>query len=173
MFALEGDNMKLFMADLSTWLRPKTLVITIRYTDWWNWESNMPLKISSKWMKDIKVPRSMEHLVVEFETRNGKKAELDALVTKQISNWRFEVEEKLVEGSEGEMVPDGEKEFLVLGDGKPAVSTWVGSALVGGVKHVHHAQKANGTEGLGEDEMLYYVVKMVWSRERVAARRGW
>jgi hypothetical protein len=173
MAELEGRAMKDFIGDLSDWLRPKKLIITIRYTDWWYWEDNASLRIKSDWMNDIKMPRSIDRLVMEFETRKGKKAELDTIVAKQISRWKYEVEDKLVEGSDGAMVPDGEKEFLVLGGGKPVVSTWVGSARVGGTKYVHHAQDVNDTEGLGENEMLYYVVKMVWKREGVAPRKGW
>lgn len=31
----------------------RSLTITIRYSDWWNWESNEPLRISIIWMKEI------------------------------------------------------------------------------------------------------------------------
>jgi hypothetical protein len=174
MFALEGHAMQRFTDDLRTHLRPKTLIITLRYTDWWFWEDNAPLRVDSGWMNEIKFPRSMEQLVMEFETRNGKKEELDALISKQISKWRFAVEKKVVEGDDGEMVASTEEEFLVLGDGKPVASTWIGSAKIGSVKYSHHAHDVNGSpDGLGQDEMLYYVVKMVWKRERVVVGRNW
>jgi hypothetical protein len=173
MFALEGHAMKRFMLDLSVYLRPKTFVITLRYTDWWYWEQNAPLRIRSDWMKDIKVPRSMEQLVMEFETRNGKRDELDAIVSKQISTWKFAIENKVVKAPDGELVTSCENEFLVHDGGKPVATTWVGFAKVGGANYAHHAPDLNGNpDGLGKDEMLYYVVTMVWRREGAVVGRN-
>jgi hypothetical protein len=172
MYALEDYPMTDFMAQLSEHLRPETLTITIRYTDWWYWEGNYKLVISSDWMRNIKVPRCLERIIMEFETRNGKKDELDALVKGPISKWRFRVEDKLVEGPEGKMVSNGETEWLVLSNEKPVASTWVGSSSVGGIKYAHHSQDQNGDVGSDED-MLYYIVKVVWKRERPAPRRWW
>lgn len=165
MYALEGNQMSQFMSDLNKHLRPKRLTVTIRYTDWWNWELNQPLRIESKWIQNLKIPDSLEEWAMEFETRNGKKAELDILVQNTISKWRFEVGQK-PDGNGGDEAPSGKHYFLTLGNRQPVTSTWVGSAKVGGCKYRHHLQDVNGGD-VGADEMLYYIVKMIWKKEKV------
>ncbi|KAF2428295.1 hypothetical protein EJ08DRAFT_680633 [Tothia fuscella] len=188
LFALEGEPMRKFMRDLSLYLRPKRLTITIRYTDWWHWEKNFPLRFyNTAWMENFQVPSCVEELVTEFETRNGKRAEMDSLVRDQASRWRFEVGDSVksndVERACGEDV-DGEitdeedphsfeksvakeeKVFLVPVDAAPKSSTWVGAAKLDGTWRAHHSQEANDTKDLKEDEMLYYITTMVWRREK-------
>ena len=80
-------------------LAPKHVTITFRYTDWWYWESNHALGIAafcpgefpldgnqhSIWKdaeETIVWPNSVETVQIEFETREGKKKELETALDK-------------------------------------------------------------------------------------------
>lgn len=87
----------------------KILKITIRHSDWWWWESSESLALDPKqrgspsnlnlsavgdkwpsgaWGRTIDRFRSIENLVLELETREGKKPELDAIVARA-PGWQF------------------------------------------------------------------------------------
>lgn len=85
---------------------------------------------------------------MELETRNGKKPELDALISRQVSKWTFHTEKG---------------QDLVL-CGSPKEEFYVGSAKPGGAKYQHHFEYANRSGPMGEDEMLYYNVKLRWRK---------
>jgi hypothetical protein len=66
-------------------LAPRTVKVTIRYTDWWNWEDNHPLDVDSIVPKPGPgyFPDCVDTFILELESAELKKAELDAMV-KQI-----------------------------------------------------------------------------------------
>jgi hypothetical protein len=76
MFAAEGGPMKDYMERLNSGLKPKVLTITFRYTDCWSWDIDDPLRMEN-WPLSVQFPSSVETLVMEFETRNGRRNELD------------------------------------------------------------------------------------------------
>ncbi|KAK8206084.1 hypothetical protein HDK77DRAFT_448660 [Phyllosticta capitalensis] len=60
---------------------PRRVTITIRHTDWWNWEDDHDLDLSDF---DLFLPNTTEQLVIEFETIVRKKPQLDPIV----AHWR-------------------------------------------------------------------------------------
>ncbi|KAL0068509.1 hypothetical protein AAF712_004222 [Marasmius tenuissimus] len=48
--------------------RPRSLHITIRHSDWWFWEDNNLLALSTGWMSCLMDVRGLEELVLEMET---------------------------------------------------------------------------------------------------------
>ncbi|QDS76826.1 hypothetical protein FKW77_002903 [Venturia effusa] len=149
MYMLELDRLNEAVSNASVKASPRRITITLRYTDWWNWEMNSPLRIEDTWAEKFEAPNSVEEVVLELETRNGKKPELDALISRQVSKWVFRTEDR---------------KALVL-HGQPKESFWVGSAKPGGVTFPHHTAYANQSGPMGQDEMLYYTVKLKWKRE--------
>src|SRR5579871_2025766 len=67
----------------------RRLILTIRYTDWWQWENDDTLYIADDWHGVDQIPKSVEEVVLELETKNGKKAELEEIVKRQIRYWTF------------------------------------------------------------------------------------
>lgn len=112
----------------------RELTITIRHSDWWSWEHSAPLGLDPKfegtvykgcyskstdpfaegsWGMSFVHFRDLTRFVLELETREGKKGELDAIVAKA-DGWRF----PLAEGKE-----------LVLDESKTKRTGWVGKKL--------------------------------------------
>jgi hypothetical protein len=94
----------------------------------------------------------------------------------EIGDQPEEEEEQLPpEEEEEEDVPhdeDGDNEKMILvPTGTRNISTWIGGAEIGGVECEHHKQEFNGTTDLGEDEMMYYVVKLTWKKISVAQHK--
>jgi len=151
MYALEGTE----------WLRgalrglaarplpPREVTLTLRYADWWYWERDEALRVSDAWHGAVPMPRCVERVVLELETRWGKRDELRAIVRDQVVRWRWRSEE---EGAEFGFV--GSKE-----------SDWVGTTKPGGRFYAHHAPLANGMQVEG-NHMRYYVVKLVWEKRK-------
>jgi hypothetical protein len=153
MYALENrDQLTQRVNKAAQKIPPRRLTITLRYTDWWYWESNAPLRIEDSWSKHFVAPASVEEIVLELETRNGKKPELDALISRQISKWEFHTA----------------AEVVLVHVGKPMEEFWVGSSKPGGLDYDHHAKIVNRSNIVGnivgKDEMLYYTVKMRWRK---------
>lgn len=115
--------------------RLQDIKITIRHSDWWNWEMWAPLAMdpgcrgqpSSTSFTSAGVPfglntwgrmftnfPTLEKFVLELETREGKKEELDNIVARA-ANWRFPL------ASEGA--------FLVLDRQLTRKHGWVGRKL--------------------------------------------
>jgi hypothetical protein len=144
------------------------LTLTIRYTDWWWWERNEPLVFSKRTMGNLRLPSTIQEFNLELETRNGKKAELDALLPQiEMSNI-------------GNYLSDWEKErfgpvpkFLYCGKSE---SDWITSSRQGMTKPprdtiptmLHHYPAANGTPDLAFDKMLLWVVKLKWVQRNQA-----
>ena len=64
-------------------LQPKSLHITVRQADWWDWERGEPLRLDEKHIQDLLDMRqlaSVSKFTLELETDESKKDELSALV---------------------------------------------------------------------------------------------
>lgn len=70
--------------------RPSRLTITIRYTDWWWWESNEKLTMSVEWLRNFNGPPGLRELRVEYETLAWKKAQMDRIVERN-RKWRLQI----------------------------------------------------------------------------------
>jgi hypothetical protein len=155
MFAAQGLEMKQCIEFLHSVLRPKILTITFRYTDWYWWEYDRPLRMLN-WPLDIKFPSSVEKLVMEFETRNGKRHELDRILNDAILKWRIPLRSDLV---------DSPKRMLITTQAKARTHTWIGPDVIGHTGYSHHSQIYNGTKDLKKDQMLYYVAVVEWKNQ--------
>lgn len=63
-------------------LLPTTITITIRYTDWYWWEHNDLLNLNPKKINPhrFSLPASVNKVVMELETREGKRKELEEVI---------------------------------------------------------------------------------------------
>ncbi|KIY63424.1 hypothetical protein CYLTODRAFT_446626 [Cylindrobasidium torrendii FP15055 ss-10] len=62
--------------------------ITVRYSDWWYWESNEPLKLQRDWTEGLQSLSSLEEFEFEMEVIKRDKAQLMDIV-KDVSTWRI------------------------------------------------------------------------------------
>lgn len=155
MFALESWQLSRLCHRMDTRrvFPVRRLKLTIRYTDWWHWESNAPLRMENRWSTVDMIPRSVEEVVLELETRYGKKEEMEAIIKNQVMKWKW----KGVDNSE-----------YILNEERTKRWTWIGSTKPGGGEYAHHSPAANSTDDLGPMRMTYYVVKMVWMKPKTA-----
>ncbi|KAH6874650.1 hypothetical protein BKA70DRAFT_1350028 [Coprinopsis sp. MPI-PUGE-AT-0042] len=75
-------------------LRPRTVKVTIRYTDWWNWESKAALDLVSiiPELDAYYFPESVDTFIIELETAEHKKKELEGMVKQVVEGkqtWRW------------------------------------------------------------------------------------
>lgn len=129
--------------------RPKRITVTIRHTSWYGWPNDKPLMILDNWRNglypiNIKFPSCLEQLVIEFETIQRKKHQLDDIIANKAMNWRFPLE-------------DGTQLSPLMTP--PQYTQWTGAADFGGVKW----RLAHGSQ----DTIDYYVVTMTWKPELV------
>ncbi|KAL4878350.1 hypothetical protein BJY04DRAFT_196343 [Aspergillus karnatakaensis] len=70
-------------------LRPRSVTLTIRYTDFWHWEDTRPLWINGKWVKTVVFPESVRVFRVEFEMILRREEEVQILVEQAAEKWVF------------------------------------------------------------------------------------
>jgi hypothetical protein len=102
------------------YLHPSTVVLTIRYTDWWWWEDNnaiFPIDETPFFdMQGAVLPASVQRMVVEFESIEGKRRELDGVIREMFVGrrerwvWRRMDGVRLVLRGEGPVVSGGMEE---------------------------------------------------------------
>ncbi|KAH6874647.1 hypothetical protein BKA70DRAFT_1208677 [Coprinopsis sp. MPI-PUGE-AT-0042] len=95
-------------------LRPRTVKVTIRYTDWWYWEDNVPLRLSSlePERNAYYFPESVDTLIIELESAEHKKSELEDMVKgvlhdKEVWRWK-RLDDEYLELDEGMGVKEWE-----------------------------------------------------------------
>lgn len=118
--------------------RPEQLTITIRYSDWWYWESDTPLRMSEDWLRKFCGSPGLRKLRVEYETLVGKKDEMMKIIERN-KTWKLPVED-----DEGHLSAEGTQ----LAEWK-----WNGTSKLGGKEWTHH--------GPG-DTVEYVVVTDTW-----------
>jgi len=92
---------------------PRCITLTIRHTDWWNWESDSTLRLSCQWAKSCILPSSLRQLTMRLETLQRKQAQVDFIAAGISASWFF----KRVDG-----VPMAAQNI------KPTVAKWSGSS---------------------------------------------
>ena len=150
-FALEarGWENKIITRDQRTHgVLPTRLVITVRHSDWWSWENDAPFcmdeyQYGSLWRKGFEAFPSLEEFVMELETLERRKAEMD-IIAEGVRKWRIDL------GNGRVLKTDG----IAL-----EVCTWNGSPkLCGGLPR-------KPPEGAGS--LRYYVVIITWKVRNV------
>lgn len=131
MYRLEGgDDLNRIFNNNN--FRPSRLTITIRYSDWWWWESNEPLRMSQRWLRVFNGSPGLRELRVEYETLKWKKPGMDAIVARN-KRWALKVR-------------DGG--YLSAETTKLEEWSWTGPSRLEGKTWDHH----------GEGDMIEYVV---------------
>lgn len=144
MYWLEcGDNLRLLMAEPN--FRLTELTITIRYSDWWLWENNTPLRMDDSWLRTFVGNPGLRQLRVQHETLNWKKNEMMRIVERnKTTKLLVQSEDRCVTSYEGYLVAEG----VAL-----AEWTWTGTSKLDGRTWNHH-----GSGG----QVVYVVVTYTW-----------
>lgn len=144
MYWLErGENLRMLMAEPN--FRPSELTITIRYSDWWWWESNAPLRMNDNWLRCFKGNPGLRRLRVEYETLSWKKKEMMLIIER---NKKLKLPIQSESGS-----PTTFEGFLIAEGVALTEWTWKGTSKLDGRTWKHHG---NG------DQVEYVVVTDTW-----------
>ncbi|TFK22268.1 hypothetical protein FA15DRAFT_671738 [Coprinopsis marcescibilis] len=140
MYTLSKENITQFFHRIPC-LRPETVHITIRYTDWWWWENDTALDLTIRpSLVDYYLPESCNTLILELETIDSKRKDLDEQVKRVIDEkalWRWK---RL------------DDEYLMLDQEKGIKEwEWMGPTTIGGETFNHHPKA----------EEMKYVVKIL------------
>ncbi|KAJ0413827.1 hypothetical protein BJY00DRAFT_319391 [Aspergillus carlsbadensis] len=130
---------------------PRAVSLTLRYADFWHWERNEPLRVAGTWVNRVRFPESVQRVVVDFESLERRKDEVDLIVGQAVRGWVFRRR-------------DGGLLRAVMED--VAVSRWSGSSLFGGRRWVR--DEAADRPGV----LDYYVVSVVWKLDRSSLGSG-
>lgn len=125
---------------------PRRLIISIRHSDWWGWEHDASLcmdehRYGSSWRESFGSFPSLEEFVMELETLERRKAEMD-IIAEGVRKWRIDV---------------GNGRVLKT-DGIPLKTcTWSGSTILSGGLPTPE----------GVTSLPYYVVTITWKVQNV------
>ena len=128
--------------------QPAKFHVTLRHTDWWDWESEAPLRFQYSWfqaMLDSPDLRRTETLKLELETMDYKAAQLSPIVDRIRSLESKEFDTHLVNDR-----PTSTKFVLV---GEPEVTSWTGPTNIDGVTYAPYD---------GKKELRYHAVTLTW-----------
>lgn len=144
------------------------LTVTIRHTDWWDWEHNAPLRIQERWIAGFKAPKTLKSFNLELEVPQRKKNELDSIINFLVKDWTFKREDDVV---------------FATKHNEPVVTTWTGSAVFDGVnrepvspggteggqplgqevKPGETADEQTSTQGVQPQTIDYHIVRLTWT----------
>lgn len=146
-WALEGKwaNEIVSEAQRARGVLPKRLIITVRHSDWWDWEHDAPLRMDnirygSSWHEGFQ-DFPLEEFVMELETLERRKAELD-VIAEGVRKWEIGL---------------GNGRVLKTNGITLKTSTWNGSALFPGGLPAPE----------GATSLLYYIVTITWKVRNV------
>ncbi|KAJ5832762.1 hypothetical protein N7474_001073 [Penicillium riverlandense] len=124
---------------------PKTVTITIRYTDTWFWERNEPLHIAGAWNRDLILPESVKNFNMEIESIEHRKAEVDYIANEAAEKWYFKRADDCL---------------MVADKSTISVSRWTGSSVLGRQRWVRDEVRPG--------QLDYYVATVSWRPSREA-----
>ncbi|KAL4994520.1 hypothetical protein BDV10DRAFT_176719 [Aspergillus recurvatus] len=127
-------------------LFPKRVHLTLRYTDFWHWEHNRRLYIGGNWVRTVRLPESVKTFVVDFESLERRKEEVDILVSQAVEKWVFRRK-------------DGRT--LSAKSADLATTKWTGSSMFGGERWVRDEVRPG--------ELDYYIVTAAWKLQPPSA----
>jgi hypothetical protein len=127
----------------------ESFTVTVRHSDWWDWESDAPLALDRSWVEELlRSPnaRRVGEIRLELETLESKVAQLRGIV-----------EELRLVGGAGEGEEAAQWEVFV--DALDEI-TWSGPVDLGQAQHAVY---------MDCDKLDYRVVTMKWRRRRCVA----
>ena len=124
--------------------RPTELTITIRYSDWWWWEDNAPLTMSTDWLESFAGNPGLRKLRVEYETISWKRDEMLRIVERNKKFGMLEVMSEHIDGGDINSIEG----YLDASNTSLSEWKWKGTSDLDGQKWSHH----------GTGETIEYVV---------------
>ncbi|CRG83610.1 CRAL-TRIO domain-containing protein C3H8,02 [Talaromyces islandicus] len=118
---------------------PRVVTITLRYTDFWYWEEEIPLHIDARWVNTVKFPRSVAAIKMDFEMIDRRKTEIDFITDVAVQKWTFRREDGVV---------------FVASPQDVMTSRWTGSSTWGNRRWIRDESRPN--------EIDYYVKTVTW-----------
>ncbi|KZL73946.1 hypothetical protein CT0861_12943 [Colletotrichum tofieldiae] len=143
MYWLEGGDNLLWLFSQPQF-RPETLTVTVRYSDWWFWETDEPLRMAEDWLRGFRGPTGLRELRVEYETLAAKRDEMMSIVERN-KRWKLAVGKRREGGNDEEEEEGG---YLSAEGTKLVEWRWRGTSRLGGREWAHH----------GEGDTVEYVV---------------
>lgn len=119
---------------------PRSVTVTIRYTDTWAWEGNSALEIAGEWGQRLVLPSSVQRFNLDIESLERRKDEVDYIVGQAAEKWHFKRR-------------DGVK-MLASKNASISVSRWTGSSTLGRMRWVRDEVRPN--------QLDYYVGTVTW-----------
>jgi len=77
------------------YFQPQTITLTIRHTDFWNWESDNQLSIGFYWVVSCRFPDSLKEFRLQFESLERKKEQVDIIASQAVEKWIFQRQDGL------------------------------------------------------------------------------
>ena len=126
----DGSNLSQLLAIRH--FNPKCFTITIRHTDWWNWESDQPLRIDSRFVNRCMFPNSVTELHMELESIERRRPQIQDMARQMREKWSFRRRDgTLLKANEG---------------GKDEIMKWEGSSTWSGQRWLRDETKAETLE---------------------------
>lgn len=138
LFMLEDGHRMKMLLDMEHFY-PRSITLTIRYTDFWMWENNEPLYIDARWVDRIRFPESVARFSMDFESIERRKDEVEYIANKAAEKWFFRRK-------------DGK--FLTADKADMSVSRWTGSSILNGQRWLRDEVRPG--------QLDYHVVTVVW-----------
>jgi hypothetical protein len=140
LFMLESsrDFMGLFNPGLRHF-HPKSVTVTLRYTDTWHWEENQALHISGRWCRWMVLPESVTSFKMDLESIVRRKDEVDYIANEAARQWHFKRTDNV---------------HLLAEPSDISISRWTGSSILGGRRWVRDEVRPG--------QLDYYVATVTW-----------
>lgn len=70
--------------------RPRSVTVTVRHTDIWDWESDAPISMClSDWVWNCRFPTSVANICFQLESLERKKEQVDSIIAQISRGWCF------------------------------------------------------------------------------------
>lgn len=118
---------------------PKTVTITVRYIDTFDWENNRPLQIEGRWSRSLILPASVSSFTLEVESLERRNDEVDYIAEELARTWHFRRTDDV---------------NLLADPSEISVSRWTGSSVLGTQRWVRDETRPG--------QLDYYIAKVTW-----------
>ncbi|KAF3932510.1 hypothetical protein ABW20_dc0100231 [Dactylellina cionopaga] len=130
--------------------KPECITITLRHTDFEQWEGDATLHVGSRWISycDSLFPESVKVIRFEFESLERKKDQIDELAEQAIGGWKFTRKDGVVLSAV--IGKDADNNLI----GETEVMNWKGKSTWQGLRWVR--------DEVEPGKLNYYVKTVVW-----------